>query len=161
LFDQRWAGRASIDQLRRSTNPIDLNVTLGDDKPSIAIGDGKMLATRVASHNKIPLKFGTKELVAEYFHYAGDLFLVHKSGCSRTCLPINVSPGEYRHNPFRAQSRQCNRRRWPFTRRTLTRPLAIARTFVAAGSIAFLDITNYYPSQSVKSWRVNCAQVER
>jgi hypothetical protein len=79
LFDQRWAGRACIEQLRRSTNPIDLNATLGDDKPSIAIGDGKMLAPRVASHNKIPLKFGTKELVAEYFHYAGDLFLVHKS----------------------------------------------------------------------------------
>jgi hypothetical protein len=63
LFDQRWAGRACIEQLRRSTNPIDLNATLGDDKPSIAIGDGKMLAPRVASHNKIPLKFGTKEML--------------------------------------------------------------------------------------------------
>jgi hypothetical protein len=31
----------------------------------------------------------------------------------------------------------------------------------SAGSIAFFDMTNYYPSQSVKSWRVNYAQAEQ
>jgi hypothetical protein len=27
--------------------------------------------------------------------------------------------------------------------------------------MAFLDITNYYPSQSIEHWRVNCGQTER
>jgi hypothetical protein len=70
-------------------NPIDLDVTTGDNKLSIATGDGKMLAPRMASNNKIPLKFA-KEFVGDYSYYPGDLFLVHKSGplarlnCSRT-----------------------------------------------------------------------------
>lgn len=59
-------------------NPIDLNVTLGDNKLSIAAGDGKMLAPRITSNSKIPLNFTTKEVVGEYFNYAGDL--IHKSG---------------------------------------------------------------------------------
>ena len=42
--------------------PIDLNVTLGDNnKLSITTGDGKMLAPRITSNNKIQLKFATKE----------------------------------------------------------------------------------------------------
>ena len=71
--------------------PIDLNVTLGDNnKLSITTGDGKMLAPRITSNNKIQLKFATKEFVGEYFHYTGDLFLIYNSGplarlnCSRT-----------------------------------------------------------------------------
>ena len=71
--------------------PIDLNVTLGNkNKLSITTGDGKMLAPRITSNNKIQLKFATKEFVGEYFHYTGDLFLIYNSGqlarlsCSRT-----------------------------------------------------------------------------
>jgi len=71
--------------------PIDLNVTLDDkNKLSMKTGDGKTLAPRVTSNNKIQLKFATKEFVGEYFHYTGDLFLIYNSGqlarlnCSRT-----------------------------------------------------------------------------
>ena len=67
--------------------PINLNVTLGNKNK---LGDGKVLAPRITSNNKIQLKFATKEFVGEYFHYTGDLFLIYKSGplarliCSRT-----------------------------------------------------------------------------
>jgi hypothetical protein len=71
--------------------PIDLNVTLGDNnKLSVKAADGKMLAPRITSNNKVQLKFATKEFVGEYFHYTGDLFLIYPSGelarlnCSRT-----------------------------------------------------------------------------
>ncbi|MCP3463422.1 MULTISPECIES: hypothetical protein [unclassified Bradyrhizobium] len=71
--------------------PIDLNVKLGDtNKLFITTGDGKMLAPRITSNNKIQLKFATKEFVGEYFHYTGDLFLIYNSGplarlnCSRS-----------------------------------------------------------------------------
>jgi hypothetical protein len=71
--------------------PIDLHVTLGDrNKLSVKTGDGKTLAPRITSNNKIQLKFATKEFVGEYFHYTGDLFLIYTSGqlarlnCSRT-----------------------------------------------------------------------------
>ena len=71
--------------------PIDLNLTLDDkNKLSMKTGDGKTLAPRVTSNNKIQLKFATKEFVGEYFHYTGDLFLIYNSGqlarlnCSRT-----------------------------------------------------------------------------
>ena len=71
--------------------PIDLSVTLDDkNKLSITTGDGKMLAPRITSNNKVQLKFATKEFVGEYFHYTGDLFLIYNSGplarlnCSRS-----------------------------------------------------------------------------
>jgi len=72
--------------------PIDLNVTLGGAKNELSIttGDGKKLAPRITSNNKIQLKFATKEFVGEYFHYTGDLFLIYNSGslarlsCART-----------------------------------------------------------------------------
>jgi hypothetical protein len=61
--------------------PIDLHMTLGrKSKPSMTLADGKMLAPRMTSNNKIQLKFATKEFVGEYFHYTGDLFLIYKSG---------------------------------------------------------------------------------
>jgi hypothetical protein len=61
--------------------PIDLNVTLGEkSKLSMTLADGKMLAPRMTSNNKIQLKFATREFVGEYFHYTGDLFLIYKSG---------------------------------------------------------------------------------
>ena len=72
------------------SKPIDLDVTLGDkNKLSVKTGDGKMLAPRITSNNKIQLKFVTKDFVGEYFHYTGDLFLIYTSGqlarlnCSR------------------------------------------------------------------------------
>ena len=70
-------------------NPIDLNVTLGENKLSIATSDGKILAPRITSNNKIQLKFVTKDFVGEYFHYSGDLFLIHKSGLLER---LNCSP---------------------------------------------------------------------
>jgi hypothetical protein len=70
--------------------PIDLNVSLGDErKMSIKTGD-KTLNPRITANNKIQLKFATKEFVGEYFHYTGDLFLIYNSGqlarlsCSRS-----------------------------------------------------------------------------
>jgi hypothetical protein len=61
--------------------PLDLNVTLGDDnKLSMKTGDGKTLAPRITSNNKLQLKFETTEFVGEYFHYTGDLFLIYPSG---------------------------------------------------------------------------------
>jgi hypothetical protein len=60
---------------------LDLNVTLGDkSKLSMKTGDGKMLAPRITSNNRVQLKFATKEFVGEYFHYTGDLFLIYPSG---------------------------------------------------------------------------------
>ena len=60
---------------------LDLNVTLSDkNKLSMKTGDGKMLAPRITSNNKIQLKFVTKDFVGEYFHYTGDLFLIYPSG---------------------------------------------------------------------------------
>ena len=71
--------------------PIDLNITLREkNKLSVTTGDGKILAPRITSNNKIQLKFAAKEFVGEYFHYTGDLFLIYQSGslarlnCSRT-----------------------------------------------------------------------------
>ena len=59
---------------------IDLTVTLGDNnKLSMKTGDGKMLAPRITSNNKVQLKFATKEFVGEYFHYTGELFLIYPS----------------------------------------------------------------------------------
>jgi hypothetical protein len=46
----------------------------------MTLADGKMLAPRMTSNNKIQLKFATREFVGEYFHYTGDLFLIYKSG---------------------------------------------------------------------------------
>ena len=79
------------------TNPaapqrtIDLNVTWGDkNKLLMKTGDGKILAPRITSNNRVQLKFATKEFVGEYFHYTGDLFLIYPSWqlarltCSRT-----------------------------------------------------------------------------
>jgi hypothetical protein len=73
------------------SKPIDLNVALGDEnKLSIKTGDGKLLAPRITSNNKLQLKFETEEFVGEYFHYTGELFLIYPSGelgrlnCSRT-----------------------------------------------------------------------------
>ena len=63
------------------SKPIDLNLTLGDEnKLSIKTGDGKLLAPRVTSDNKVQLKFETEDFVREYFHYTGDLFLIYHSG---------------------------------------------------------------------------------
>ena len=70
-------------------NPIDLNVTMGENKLSITTSDGKTLTPRITSNNKIQLKFVTKEFVGEYFHYSGDLFLIHKSGLLER---LNCSP---------------------------------------------------------------------
>lgn len=78
-------------KLTDQSNPIDLNLSLGDkNNLSMKAGDGKLLAPRITSNNKIQLKFETKEFVGEYFHYTGDLFLIYPSGrlarlsCSRT-----------------------------------------------------------------------------
>jgi hypothetical protein len=73
------------------SDPIDLSVTMGDrGKLALRTGDGKILAPRITSYNRIQLKFATKEFVGEYFHYTGDLFLIYPSGhlarlkCSHT-----------------------------------------------------------------------------
>jgi hypothetical protein len=78
-------------KLTDQSNPIDLNLSLGDKNDlSMKTGDGKLLAPRITSNSKIQLKFETKEFVGEYFHYTGDLFLIYPSGrlarlsCSRT-----------------------------------------------------------------------------
>ena len=93
--DQQFSCKGQV--VQEMTNPaaqpkpIDLNMTLGEkNKLSVTTGDGKMLASRITSNNKIQLKFATKEFVGEYFHYTGDLFLIYKFGslarlnCSRT-----------------------------------------------------------------------------
>ena len=93
--DQQFSCKGQVIQDETSSavrsKPIDLNVTLGDkNKLSMKTGDGKMLAPRITSNNKVQLKFATKEFVGEYFHYTGDLFLIYPSGqlarlnCSRT-----------------------------------------------------------------------------
>ncbi len=83
--EQRFSCKGQV--VQEMTNPavqpkpIDLNVTLNQkSKLSMTLADGKMLAPRMTSNNKIQLKFTTKEFVGEYFHYTGDLFLIYKSG---------------------------------------------------------------------------------
>ena len=72
--------------------PIDLNVTLGDNnKLSITTGDGKMLAPRITSNNKIQLKFaGRRSLLENISTIPAIYFSIYNSGqlarlsCSRT-----------------------------------------------------------------------------
>ena|SRR3974377_880739 len=93
--DQQFSCKGNIIHGETNPNPldqpkpIDLNVTLSDEnKLSIKTGDGKLLAPRITSNNKIQLKFETEEFVGEYFHYTGDLFLIYPSGdlARLTCL---------------------------------------------------------------------------
>ena len=70
--------------------PIDLKLTLGDHgKATIDMGGNAKLNARVTSDNKIQTKYQTKQFVAEFFHYTGDLFLIYKSGelAQLTCSP--------------------------------------------------------------------------
>jgi hypothetical protein len=59
------------------TNKISLNLGQGDAKTSLI------------SDNRIQLKFRTREFTGEFFHYTGDLFLIHKSGhfAQLACTP--------------------------------------------------------------------------
>ncbi len=60
--------------------PKTLKFNIGpDQKISLDLGQGSSDA-QVESDNKVQLKFSTKEFEGEYFHYSGDLFLIHKSG---------------------------------------------------------------------------------
>jgi hypothetical protein len=45
----------------------------------------------VLSDNKIQLKFRTKDLEAEYFHYTGDLFFIYNSGHLMRYLQASVN----------------------------------------------------------------------
>ena len=95
--DQQFSCKGDVVQGETNPNPldqpkpVDLNVTLGDvNKLSIKTGDGKLLAPRITSNNKLQLKFEAEGFVGEYFHYTGQLFLIYPSGelarltCSRT-----------------------------------------------------------------------------
>jgi len=95
--EQQFSCKGEIVQGETNPNPlnppklIDLNITLGDEnKLSIKTGDGKLLAPRITSNNKLQLRFETEGFVGEYFHYTGQLFLIYPSGelarltCSRT-----------------------------------------------------------------------------
>ena len=48
-------------------------------KVSVDLGQGSLNAP-ILSNNAIQLKFRTKDFTGEYFHYAGDMFLIYKSG---------------------------------------------------------------------------------
>src|SRR3954452_16911437 len=48
-------------------------------KVSVDLGQGSLNAP-IVSNNPIQLKFRTKDFTGEYFHYAGDMFLIYKSG---------------------------------------------------------------------------------
>jgi hypothetical protein len=82
--EQQFSCKGSVVRGETPATPqktLDLNWTLSDkSKLSMKTGDGKMLAPRITSNNKIQLKFATKEFVGEYFHYTGDLFLIYPSG---------------------------------------------------------------------------------
>jgi hypothetical protein len=60
--------------------PSTLKLSLGPKKDvALDLGEGSIKA-RTTSDNDIQLKFITKDLIGEYFHYTGDLFLIYKSG---------------------------------------------------------------------------------
>jgi len=89
--EQQFSCNGDIIHDQTKPKPIDLNVTLGDgNNLSIKTGDGKLLAPRITSNNKLQLKFEAEGFVGEYFHYTGQLFLIYPSGelarltCSRT-----------------------------------------------------------------------------
>lgn len=61
------------------TNPVVIGLA-GSDKPDEA---------RVLTNNTIQLKFTTGKFIGEYFHFTGDLFLIHTDGrlTRLTCKP--------------------------------------------------------------------------
>jgi hypothetical protein len=59
--------------------PKTLRLTVNPDNVSVATGDTRVDA-RVVSNNRIQLKFEANDLVGEYFHYTGQLFIVYPSG---------------------------------------------------------------------------------
>ena len=69
-----------IEPTATSQTPKTVKLSLGPGrKVALDLGEGSVNA-RVASDNKIQLKFRTKDFEGEYFHYTGDLFFIYKSG---------------------------------------------------------------------------------
>ena len=82
--------RQMIEPSGQPKAPIDLALTVaGHGKATIDMDGSKKLDARVTSDNKIQTKHQTKQFVAEFFHYTGDLFLIYKSGtlARLTCSP--------------------------------------------------------------------------
>jgi hypothetical protein len=70
----------AIEPTKFVQTPLTARLILGSrGMVSIDLGHGFMEA-RILSNNKIQLKFMTKQFVGEYFHYTGDLFLIHQLG---------------------------------------------------------------------------------
>jgi hypothetical protein len=69
-----------IEPSAMSSSPETVVLTLGPAQTvTLDLGQGVVNARRV-SNNKVQLKFRTKDLEGEYFHYTGDLFFIYKSG---------------------------------------------------------------------------------
>jgi hypothetical protein len=52
-------------------------------------GSDKPVKARIVANNAIQLKFATRKFTGEYFHFTGDLFLIHTDGrlTRLTCEP--------------------------------------------------------------------------
>jgi hypothetical protein len=70
----------AIEPTRFALTSLTARLTLGNaHSVGVDLARGSINA-RIVSNNKIQLRFTTKNLVGEYFHYSGDLFLIHRSG---------------------------------------------------------------------------------
>jgi hypothetical protein len=67
-----------LDPSGSAPSPTTATLTLGPPV-SIDTGNGPRRAS-IVSNNRLQLKFKTKDFTGEYFHYTGDLFLIHRSG---------------------------------------------------------------------------------
>jgi len=68
-----------IEPSNQPASPVVIHLDLG---PPIKLNteNGDKAEAKIISDNKIQLKFRTKDYVAEFFRYTGDLMLIYKSG---------------------------------------------------------------------------------
>ncbi|WP_146618922.1 hypothetical protein [Rhodoplanes elegans] len=70
---------AMIEPTALAKTPQTIQVTVKSGNVSVDAG-GKTTDARVVSNNTIQLKFEAGDLVGEYFHYTGQLFIIYPSG---------------------------------------------------------------------------------
>lgn len=70
---------AMIEPTALAKAPKTIKLTVDQKTVGVDAGD-KTVDARVVSDNPIQLKFEANDLVGEYFHYTGQLFVIYPSG---------------------------------------------------------------------------------
>jgi hypothetical protein len=79
---------AMIEPTALARTPRTIRLTINPSNIAVDTGENRLDA-RVVSNNQIQLKFEANDLVGEYFHYTGQLFVIYPSGhlAQMTCTP--------------------------------------------------------------------------